>query len=703
MSTTFDRIHIEPLHDKTGLQGWQAKMQDILEEQDLWEYVNGDKEMPDIPPIQTGEADSAYKARIATNITDQADWKKKDGKAKRSMRLRIHGTLLLHFLNVDTSYDLWLAISEYFRPSTLMGPVILKRKMATLKFQDGDDMQKHLDALDEIVIDLSVLDHPIDDTELVTNILLSLPESFDLFISALSSDFMDKPLKIKERLRAEAERREFRRTDGTATSSAFQARDQRPRKSFQKKKDVKCHHCGIIGHYSKECRKRICGEPQTIQGKAARDAMHHIKSNPNLDFTFATSTNDIPSNKSVWLADSGATTHFCTDRAAFTDFTKTVETAGAYSAKIPILGRGTVTVNFAMPDHVNKVTLTNVAYVPSAGYNLFSLTRLTEANGSFDGKGTQLVMRYPDGSTMGIGRKVDCLYHLSTQDTLQDIAMVANQTTRSLRDWHRSLGHINENSIRRLATDEGIKISDSSSHLPLSACIPCIEGKQHREPLPTSSSADHSSIKPGNLASIDIWGPARTQSIGGYVYSCKIVDFATRWDSSQPLKTKDEIRRVIYQYRERMEKITGNPLNSIRVDNAKELVDPSEFRAWCRDHGIELQLTAPYTSSQNGIAERAHRTTLESTRAMLSDSGLPSQYWALAVNYANFIRNRSPSRFLKGNTPYRALHDKAPDYSMIRPFGSDCYVLLQPDTAINKIGTKSQKATFVGLSDNSKA
>jgi len=40
---------------------------------------------------------------------------------------------------------------------------------------------------------------------------------------------------------------------------------------------------------------------------------------------------------------------------------------------------------------------------------------------------------------------------------------------------------------------------------------------------------------------------------------------------------------------------------------------------------------------------------------------------------------------------------------MIRPFGSDCYVLIQPDTQINKIGVRSQKAKFVGLSDSTKA
>jgi len=705
MSTTFDRIHIEPLSDKAGLQGWQAKMRDILEELDLWDYVTGEAKAPTLPAPNTGEDDAAYKTRIAAEITKLNEWKKKDGRAKRAMRLRINGTLLLHFVNVETSYKLWFSISEYFRPTTLMGPVLLKRKLATLKLQDGDDMQKHLDAIDELVIDLSVLEHPIDDTELVTNLLLSLPESYDLFISALPSDLLDKPLKIKERLRAEAERREYRRTDGSSSASAFQARDQKSRKFSPKKKDVKCHHCGILGHYSKECRKRLRGDPQTPAGKAARDAMHQVKTNSsNNDFTFAITSSDVPTGKSVWLADTGATTHFCTDRAAFTTFTPTSETAGAYSTRVPILGRGTVKLGLVTADRVNKVTLTNVAYVPSAEYNLFSLGRLASINGSFEGKGINLLMYYPNGTILGIGKKVDRLYHLSTsQDTLPDIAMVANETTRSLRDWHRSLGHINEQSIRRLAVDEGIHITDPTSHLPLSSCIPCIEGKQHRLPLPTTSSSDHTSIKPGELASVDIWGPARTQSIGGYEYHCKIVDFATRWDSSQPLKTKDEIRRTLYQYREQIENITGNKLKFIRVDNAMELVNSGEFKDWCKDHGIQIQTTSPYTSSQNGIAERAHRTTLESTRAMLADSKLPAQYWALAVQYANYIRNRSPSKFLKGNTPYRALFNKAPDYSMIRPFGADCYVLIQPDTKINKIKAKSQKATFVGLSDTSKA
>jgi len=84
MSTTnFDRIHIEPLLDKASLVGWQAKMQDILEELDLWDYVNGCIMEPIVPDQHDGEKDSDYKTRVALEITAYKTWAKQDGKARR--------------------------------------------------------------------------------------------------------------------------------------------------------------------------------------------------------------------------------------------------------------------------------------------------------------------------------------------------------------------------------------------------------------------------------------------------------------------------------------------------------------------------------------------------------------------------------------------------------------------------------------------
>ena len=234
------------------------------------------------------------------------------------------------------------------------------------------------------------------------------------------------------------------------------------------------------------------------------------------------------------------------------------------------------------------------------------------------GKGNELCMFYPNGTLMGLGIMHNHLYHVQTIDPPHSTALVTNSgISRTMREWHNSLAHINEQALKRLASLGVIQISDPGTSLPLSSCVPCITAKQHHTPLPKESSTDHSTILPGNLACIDIWGPARTTAFGGYNYSLKIMDHATRWDASEPLKAKNDARLAVQQYREWIENTTGNKLKTIRVDNAKELAESGEFRKWTKDHGITIQTTAPYTSKQNGIAERAHRTSLEATRAMM--------------------------------------------------------------------------------------
>ena len=137
---------------------------------------------------------------------------------------------------------------------------------------------------------------------------------------------------------------------------------------------------------------------------------------------------------------------------------------------------------------------------------------------------------------------INHLYHLETMETAHHpTALISNsKDSRSLRDWHNSLAHINEQAIKKLASLGVLQISDPGTSLPLTSCVPCIMAKQHHLPLPKESISDHFNILLGNLACIDIWGPARTTAFGGYNYSLKTMDFATRWDASEPLKAKSD-------------------------------------------------------------------------------------------------------------------------------------------------------------------
>ena len=80
----------------------------------------------------------------------------------------------------------------------------------------------------------------------------------------------------------------------------------------------------------------------------------------------------------------------------------------------------------------------------------------------------------------------------------------------------------------------------------------------------------------------------------------------------------------------------------MRFDNGKELVN-EESRRWANEKGITIETTAPYSPSQNGVAERFNRTLLELARAMLIASKLPTFLWDGAISHANYPRNHAPT------------------------------------------------------------
>ncbi|KAF8747055.1 Reverse transcriptase (RNA-dependent DNA polymerase) [Rhizoctonia solani] len=116
--------------------------------------------------------------------------------------------------------------------------------------------------------------------------------------------------------------------------------------------------------------------------------------------------------------------------------------------------------------------------------------------------------------------------------------------------------------------------------------------------------------------------------------------------------------------------------------------------------GTVLETTAPYSSQQNGIAERLNRTLTNKARAMLLESAAPKFLWNKAIAYASYLKNRVPtqvhSKFWK--TPFEAFWGNKPDVSVLRPWGTKCYVLNQGKNR-SKLDPKTFTATFVGILD----
>ena len=70
------------------------------------------------------------------------------------------------------------------------------------------------------------------------------------------------------------------------------------------------------------------------------------------------------------------------------------------------------------------------------------------------------------------------------------------------------------------------------------------------------------------------------------------------------------------------------------------------FRSLLASDGTLPQLSCPGVPAQNGVAERKHRHILDTTRALLLVTSVPSEFWAEALLIAVHLINRVPSNYV---------------------------------------------------------
>jgi hypothetical protein len=145
----------------------------------------------------------------------------------------------------------------------------------------------------------------------------------------------------------------------------------------------------------------------------------------------------------------------------------------------------------------------------------------------------------------------------------------------------------------------------------------------------------------------------------------------------------------------RLERQSGMRCQIVRSDNGTEFVNKL-VAAFCERNGIIHQTTVPYTSEQNGIAERAIAVYFEMVRCMLHSSRMDLRYWGEAFLYAIHIRNLSPTSGLEGKVPYHAWTGRKPDVSHLRVFGSIGYANIPKKVRGGKLEPTAAKCRLLG-------
>ena len=689
---------------------WKRRMLAVIMDLGLEQYVAEDAKRPG--SAKAGEPTDA-------EIKAQTAWDKGDAKTRCRIELAISDAEMVHIMGARTAREMWEQLCTVKESKGRLGLLATRRALFRATAEEGCDMAEHIAKLRQLQEELHIMGSVVSDEDFVMILLTSLPESWENYASSFLGSSGNKPtVKSQELvgvLLEEARRRKER--SGETAGTSLQARGNFNRGSpgrESRKKDnsnMECYNCHKKGHISKDCWAK--GGGREGQGPKGRKGPHRSgrtnqarednNSINDVSYNAHPTTNSV-STKYDWLLDSGTTSHICTVREAFIDYQPLVNSKvrGIGSQPATAIGRGTILVNFDVNGKIITHRLQNVLHIPEAENCLLSLGRFDDGGGHVVFQKGKCTLHDRNNRIVGNGVKNGRLYLLSAraQIATQERANIASSRKLTWDEWHRRFGHISITAIQKLEQQglvDGLDIDETS--IPPRSCEACIQAKLAHKPFP--SEAQHRAELPGERTMSDVWGPIGVRSIGGFYYYITFMDDAKRYNGVLFLRDKKEAADRIEEHAEKVKRRFGVYPKYLRFDNGKELVN-ARIKEWAAKRGIEIEVTAPYSPSQNGVAERYNRTLLELARAMLIAKKLPLYLWDEAVCYANYLRNRAPTRALEGMTPYEGWNNKTPHVSHLREFGCDVWVL-DETKGLSKLKPRSKKMVFVGFNEGSKS
>lgn len=670
-------VSIVPLNGK-NYPTWKVQCRMTLMKDGLWGIVNETEQDPGV-----GEAEAHRK------FVSRSD------RALAIIVLSVEPSLLYLIGDPENPVAVWKKLKDQFQKKTWANKLELRRKLYSLRLQDGESVQQHVKEMTELFDALAVIGDPVSEEDRVVHLLASLPDSFSMLVTALeTNEAVPKMENVTERLLHEERKRKEKET-GDDERKAFIARGN-------PKRHLTCHFCNKPGHFKRDCRKLAMLQASEKTGKpmysANKAATNEYESSDN-EVMVVSHALSATTSRGNWIIDSGATCHMCNDKKLFRELDslrRPQEVTLGDGHVLEATSEGTVPLQMLLPDGSTKrCNLQNVLFVPKLSYSLLSVTKVSETGKTtkFNNSGCEILNG--DNKVIAFATKVGNLFYLEVCRNPQQLNVVEKE--RKERLWHRRYGHLSEHSLQKLAKKELVEQFDYDATNDIGFCETCIGGKLHRSHFETSKS--HAK-EPLELVHSDVCGKMREKSIGGAEYFLTFTDDKTRYTWVYPLKTKDLVFDHFLKWKALVENSSGKKLKTLRTDNGGEYTS-KKFEAYLKSEGVRHECTIPKTPEQNGVAERLNRTLVESSRSMLIDAKLPHKFWAEAVSTAVYLRNRCPTKAVKGMTPYEAWYDEKPKVEHLRVFGCDAYSHIPKDER-GKFDSKARKCILLGYGQETK-
>ena len=91
------------------------------------------------------------------------------------------------------------------------------------------------------------------------------------------------------------------------------------------------------------------------------------------------------------------------------------------------------------------------------------------------------------------------------------------------------------------------------------------------------------------------------------------------------MKEKSEAFATFKKFKALVQKQKGSNIKTIRNYRRGEYTS-RESEEYCKNEGIQKQLTSGYTPQQNGVSERRNSTIIELVRTIMNEKRLPKYF-----------------------------------------------------------------------------
>src|SRR5213075_2668115 len=446
---------------ESNYRSWSQVIESHLDDQGLWDIVTGTETKPSLSPTPpttstSGGESSDTTAEQATPTVDNIameEWLKKAKKARKIIISAITPSVMIYVEGRRDPSKMWKILEERYKPKTRVTLRQLQRQFNTIKMTDDDgNMEKHLQRVEALKRQIEEQGEKVSESSYVSVLLNCAPSRYDVQVSILEAHDDVKPATIINRLLEEYRKFLVAKEDKPVTALMSTQGKGKGSMNSRKRFEGKCNHCKKQGHKENQCWVKHPELRPTRQGG---------KDKPK--FSMMATVTQRKSDPNVWYADSGASDHFSPHRHLFKMF-RTLDkpkTIGTAKGTATGTGIGTIEITVIGQDNVEtELQLNNVIYAPTMHSNLFSLgaaydlgyeTRITPGKGlRVFHKETVVIQTIREES--GLFRIIMAPQTAHAKAAQIDAKKVDTVPELDMEIWHRRMGHLNEDYVRKLRT-----------------------------------------------------------------------------------------------------------------------------------------------------------------------------------------------------------------------------------------------------------